>query len=204
MEQKALFVFLQKRGSKNLDDQCMSTSFTDYTLKISTRAKRMRLAVHYDGRCIVTVPKYIPRWFVEHFVNQKSQWILDKIAHFNALTKTGTIMKSTRTKYIKNKEQARILIEKKIQEFNSHYKFIFNDIRIKNQKTCWGSCSKKGNLNFNYKIAALPEKLVDYIVVHEICHLGELNHSKRFWDLVAQKIPDYRERRRELKKIKIF
>ncbi|PIP23438.1 MAG: hypothetical protein COX90_01110 [Candidatus Nealsonbacteria bacterium CG_4_10_14_0_2_um_filter_38_17] len=70
---------------------------------------------------------------------------------------------------------------------------------MKNQKTRWGSCFKKGNPNFNYKIALLSQRLADYIVVHELCHLGELNHSQKSWNLVAKAVPDYPEIRDELK-----
>ena len=83
--------------------------------------------------------------------------------------------------------------------FNGVYKFKFNKVNIRNQKTRWGSCSAKGNINFNYKIALLPERLADYIIVHELCHLGEFNHSRKFWDLVVEAIPDHREIRSELK-----
>ena len=85
--------------------------------------------------------------------------------------------------------------------FNQIYGFQYNKINIRNQKTRWGSCSKKGNLNFNYKIALLPEKYADYIVVHELCHLKEFNHSRSFWNLVARTIPDFRERKKRIKNI---
>lgn len=64
----------------------------------------------------------------------------------------------------------------------------------------WGSCSKKGNLNFNWRLIQLPPELADYVIVHELCHLKELNHSQRFWDLVGQAIPDYKERRQALRR----
>src|SRR3989344_4944712 len=98
--------------------------------------------------------------------------------------------------YLLHKEHARALILGKVNHFSGLYGCTLNKIFIKNQRTCWGSCSKKGNLNFNYKILFLPEKAQDYIIVHEVCHLKEFNHSKRFWDLVAKTIPDYLEIRR--------
>lgn len=72
---------------------------------------------------------------------------------------------------------------------------------IRNQKSRWGSCSTKGNLNFNYKLAIIPSHLADYVIVHELCHLGEFNHSQKFWDLVAKTMPGYKEMRNELKHI---
>jgi len=109
--------------------------------------------------------------------------------------------RGSNAQYLKYKEKTRILVENRISEFNKFYNYKINRIAIRNQRTRWGSCSKSGNLNFNYKLALIPEKLADYVIVHEICHLGEFNHSKSFWKLVEQTIPDYLERRNELKKI---
>ena len=68
-------------------------------------------------------------------------------------------------------------------------------------KTRWGSCSKKGTLNFNYKIALLSPELRDYIIVHELCHLGEFNHSSKFWLLVEKTVPNYKTLRKQIKQI---
>jgi len=75
----------------------------------------------------------------------------------------------------------------------------YNTIRVKNQKTRWGSCSKKGNLNFNWKLVMAPIDVIDYVVVHELCHLVHMNHSKDFWQLVASQIPDYKQKKRWLR-----
>jgi hypothetical protein len=93
---------------------------------------------------------------------------------------------------------ARVLVHERLAHFNQHYNFRFNRVSIKNQRTRWGSCSKLGNLNFNYKIALLPPQLVDYLIVHELCHLAEFNHSPRFHALVARAVPNHRELRRML------
>ncbi|MEK7460303.1 MAG: M48 family metallopeptidase [Patescibacteria group bacterium] len=109
-----------------------------------------------------------------------------------------------RTKqYRHNKESARAIITLRIEHFNSFYKHTVGDIRIRDQKTRWGSCSEKGNLNFNYKTAFLEPNLRDYVVVHELCHLKEFNHSQDFWALVALSVPDHKALRKELKKIKM-
>ncbi len=110
------------------------------------------------------------------------------------------IMKIQRRFTVKRREQARRFIENKIKHFNVFYNFKVNHIAIKNQTSRWGSCSSKGNLNFNYRIIYLRPALADYLIVHELCHLGELNHSKRFWALVAKKIPDYIEINKELRR----
>ncbi|MCA9386358.1 M48 family metallopeptidase, partial [Candidatus Dojkabacteria bacterium] len=66
--------------------------------------------------------------------------------------------------------------------------------------TNWGSCSSKGNLNFTWRLIFAPLEILDYVVVHELCHLKEQNHSQRFWDLVAEQVPDYKKKRIWLKK----
>lgn len=170
-----------------------------YTLKVSNRAKRMRLAVYCDGDFVVTAPRHVSNSIVEKFIISRSGWILDKMNFFKSL-EGSSLFKDTKATFDLYKEQAQILAENRVEHYNKIYKFKFNKITIKNQKTRWGSCSKKGNLNFNYKIALLPESLADYIVVHELCHLGEFNHSQKFWNLVAKVMPNYLEIRNDLKK----
>ena len=102
--------------------------------------------------------------------------------------------------YLQNKEAARQNIVKRVGELNKHYGFKYGAISIRNQSTRWGSCSKKGNLNFNYKVGLLPQPLGDYVIVHELCHLREFNHSARFWSLVAKVAPNYLALRRQLQK----
>jgi predicted metal-dependent hydrolase len=86
-----------------------------------------------------------------------------------------------------------------IKKFNKKYGLKYNTITIKDHKTKWGSCSKKGNLNFNYRIVFLPRRLAEYIVVHELCHLKELSHSRQYWRLVEKTLPNYKDLIRELK-----
>lgn len=110
------------------------------------------------------------------------------------------IKKASHQSYALNKQAAYDLAISRLEYFNTFYNFKYKKISIKNTVTRWGSCSRQGNLNFNYRIATLPSELSDYIIVHELCHLGEFNHSKNFWSLVARTIPNYKLLRAELKK----
>lgn len=109
---------------------------------------------------------------------------------------------STVTKhYLAHKEKARELALARLAHFNQYYNLSWNRVAIRNQRRCWGSCSAKGNLNFNYKILFLPPHLADYIIVHELCHLTHLHHGKEFWDLVGEQLPNYQELLLELRAI---
>lgn len=103
--------------------------------------------------------------------------------------------------YVTHKEHARTLVLDRLQHFNQHYRLTWNRVAIRNQRRCWGSCSSKKNLNFNYKILFLPPHLCDYIIVHELCHLTHLHHGKVFWELVAEQIPNYKQSIAELRHI---
>lgn len=170
----------------------------EYRLRKSKRAKRMRIAVYCDSIVVVTLPYGIKENIVEKYLSAKAAWLLDKISYFK---KYGELIfiKGNKIEYRKNKETALNFAEERVNYFNKIYKLKFNKITIKRQKTRWGSCSKKGNLNFNYKILFLPEAMADYIIVHELCHLQEFNHSRKFWNLVAQAAPSYLEIKRELR-----
>ncbi len=110
-----------------------------------------------------------------------------------------SFLKGSKKEYLENKARVKAFVLDRLEYFNSFYKFKFNRVSVRNQSTRWGSCSRKGNLNFHYKIVLLPEKLADYIIVHELCHLKELNHSKKFWLQVERIIPKYKELRKKLK-----
>lgn len=169
-----------------------------YRLKKSPRARRMRIAVYSGAGVVVTLPAGMKESLAAKFLSAKAAWLLDKISYFK---KNGQqiFIRGGSGDYQKNKQAAMKLAAERVNYFNRIYQLKFNKITVKRQKTRWGSCSKKGNLNFNYKILFLPAAAADYIIVHELCHLKEFNHSKKFWDLVAAAAPDYLKLRKELR-----
>ena len=98
-----------------------------------------------------------------------------------------------------NRERAREIITRRVEYFAPQVGVTYNRIFIKEQKTRWGSCSSLGNLNFNWKLILLDTELLDYVVVHELAHRKQMNHSAAFWSEVEKVLPDYRERRRRLR-----
>lgn len=174
----------------------------DYTLKKSSRARRVRLSVSREGLVAVTMPYGLRESVAEKFVFEKIDWIISRL-NFVKQFEGAIVIKKNKRDYVKNKERALSFAKSRVVYFSNLYGFEYHRISVKNQKTRWGSCSKKGNINFNYKIVFLPERLADYIIVHELCHTKQLNHSKNFWNLVAKILPDYKELRKEVKRIRL-
>lgn len=106
-----------------------------------------------------------------------------------------------RSEFLKHKESARQIIHQSLAHFAPLCEVKYQRVSIRNQKSRWGSCSARGNLNFNYRLIFLPAELRDYVIVHELCHLKQMNHSQSFWNEVAKVLPDYQER---IKKLKII
>jgi len=90
------------------------------------------------------------------------------------------------------------IIKGRIKDIGSSLGLEYGRVFIKDQKTLWASCSGKRNLNFNWRLAAAPPEILDYVVIHELCHLREMNHSKKFWGLVGEACPDYKARKKWL------
>lgn len=177
----------------------------EVVIKRSVRSRRLRLSVHLGGEVVMSAPVSMSDARLEReaarFLSQKGDWVLRAVQklkdHMAATPKRSK--KEIQKEYEGNKGKARNLVIERLKHFNTFYGFKIGNISIRNQKSRWGSCSRKGNLNFNYRIALLPPQLSDYIIVHELCHIGQLNHSTKFWDLVAKTIPEHKKLRKELK-----
>lgn len=174
-----------------------------YTLKKSFRSNNIRISVKRNGSVIVTKPYFTPNFIVKKFINDKKDWIEKKILEFQSLPKQHINTWGNRTvkEFKNNKIKAYNLALNKVEKYAELYKVNYKKIAIRNQKTRWGSCSAKGNLSFSYRIVFLPEELLDYLIVHEICHLKHFNHSRVFWNEVGLCIPSYKILRKKLRGI---
>ena len=168
-----------------------------YTVRVSDRARALRISVEPGGAVVVVAPRFSNSSMIARFVARFSHWIEKQVR----VAKGRCVIRFTRSDIAMLKKRAREIAETRASHFAKLYGVTFQKIAIRAQKCRWGSCSHKGNLSFNYKIAALPAHLSDYIIVHELCHLIEPNHSKRFWRLVASAIPNHKDRRKELRNI---
>lgn len=179
----------------------------EYTIRKSARARNLRLTVNCDASVVITIPTYFfGMGRVEKFLQAKADWVLSKIDYFNKhkdrIKESGIpLCRGGRREYKQYREKARSYILQKIAQINHDKEFSFNRIAIKNNKTRWGSCSRKGNLNFNYRLIFLPVRQAEYIIVHELCHLKEMNHASQFWSLVEKYVSDYKIHRRALRRV---
>lgn len=185
----------------------------EFEIKESARARHLRITVHGDGRIVITTPSRYPRHKLEAFIRERSSWIAETKAKFArvrarrerqraklGLAKAEPLPKPRKGSkaYKEAREIARTVATERLQHFNRTYGFRYGTISIRDQKTRWGSCSAQGNLSFNYRLAFLPPILQDYLIVHELCHVREHNHSEKFWEQVARTIPDHVLRRKAL------
>lgn len=157
------------------------------------RSRHITLRVQADGTVVATAPRWVTVASIREAVWERRGWIAARRAEAAAAPPPPT-----RADYERYKEAARRLVALRLAELNAAYDFSFGRVSIRDTRTRWGSCSKDGNLNFSYRLVLLPPELCDYVVVHELCHLGEFNHSPRFWSLVARACPDHQRLRREL------
>jgi predicted metal-dependent hydrolase len=168
-----------------------------YTIQRSKRTKSVRLRVYGDGSVFVSLPHKAPDELAHAFVEKKIEWIQKTLCRVAARPRLVAMPWKGKT-YAAYKSEAAHALTSRLSELNSRYKLPYKQVSIRNQRTRWGSCSRQGNLNFNYRLHFLPSEIRDYVLVHELCHLQEFNHSRHFWALVAQVIPNFWNLRKAL------
>jgi predicted metal-dependent hydrolase len=176
-----------------------SASHMEVSLRRGAQSRSIRILVKEQGKVTVTGPLRVSKLALIRILNAKASWVLAKRAQF--LTRGGAerALAGTHEEFQARKKEALELVQAKLTERNQHYGFTYTGVSIRNQSTRWGSCSVKGRLSFHYRILFLPSHLADYLIVHELCHLKAFDHSPKFWALVAETIPDYKECRKALK-----
>lgn len=168
-----------------------------YEIIYSSR-KTLAIQITPDGSVKVRAPKRCPKSTIESFLDEKESWILK---HVNKAMQNPPVMKNLlsvqeRNRYIKI---ARDIFTQKTAYYASILNVTYGRITIREQKTRWGSCSSEGNLNFNWRLIFAPEEVLDYIVVHELAHRREMNHSQAFYAIVKSILPDYKKSQKWLR-----
>ena len=164
---------------------------------IRSRRRTLALQVTREGRVVVRAPLRYPAGRIETFVRQHEDWLQRKLTEQKE-HKSALPLPAPEEEYA-YREQARRVLTEKTAYYAKQMGVTYGRISIRGQKTRWGSCSAKGNPNYNWKLMLCPEEVQDYVVVHELAHRREMNHSKAFYRIVEEILPDYRERMRWLK-----
>lgn len=169
---------------------------------IRSKRKTYGISVAPGGKVTVRIPLRGSERFAVSMVEEKKDWIASSVRKMQAVTPRSP--QKEKTPYERRLEApyrhaAKEYITKRADYFADQLGVTYNTITIRDQKTRWGSCSSKGNLSFNWRLILAPPKVLDYVVVHELCHRREMNHSPRFWALVESVMPDYKQHRKWLK-----
>ena len=139
------------------------------------------------------------------FVKQNFNFFLTK--HRISLNKNTLAVESPADSRITKEDLFQIYMRRiakeyfleRVKFFSDLFSFRYKSVKIRGQKTRWGSCSSKGNLSFNFKLLQFKKEIIDYVIIHELCHTKQMNHSSKFWKLVEQYCPDYKNLKREFK-----
>lgn len=167
---------------------------------IRSNRKTIALEITSTGQVIVRAPRYMPEAEIQQFVESKSAWLEKHLVkqrnNKEALQTEGKFTPSEINRLV---DLAKQVIPAKVAYYARLMGVTYGRITIRKQKTRWGSCTSEGNLNFNCLLMMAPPEVLDYIVVHELSHRIEMNHSEKFWAQVEKVLPDYRKAHKWLK-----
>ena len=167
-------------------------------MRIRSNRKTIAIQIKGDGRIIVRAPLRMADGDIQRFVESKSEWMEKHLAIIQQRQQPSEAA-FTMEQLHQLAEAAKADLPRRISRFAALIGVSYDRITIRAQKSRWGSCSGKGNLNFNCLLMLCPEDVRDYVVVHELCHRKELNHSPRFWAAVEKVLPGYKVQRKWLK-----
>ena len=179
------------RGFKLADAEKFLHNKSDWIKKHVNQRKESQNKFYLLGREIKVTQNY-DLFIKRHKISFKNNH-LDIISPAGSKEDSIILYKSWLRKLAKKS------LTKRVQEIARNLGFKIGKISIRGQKTRWGSCSTSGNLSFNYNLLRFRKEVIDYVIIHELCHLREMNHSKKFWKVVEELCPDYKLLRRELK-----
>lgn len=169
------------------------------TRLIRARRKTLSIRITQEGNLEIRAPLGMPKGEIEAFLKEKAQWIETHRAKVLAEYAQGQEAPLGEEEILTLAEQMRRCLPEKLNRHGASMGVTFGRITIRCQQTRWGSCSSRGNLNFNCLLMLAPEEVLDYVVVHELAHRKQMNHSALFWQEVERECPDYKKSLRWLK-----
>lgn len=185
----------------------------DYDV-IRSRRRTIAIEIDREGRVLVRAPYNVGNLKIRQFVEEKSGWIertLERIrvratgpegpGQFDdsGVISTDNLPKLSEADIRTLTDEAAEVIPGKVAFFAERIGVTYGRISIRHQKTRWGSCSAKGNLNFNCLLMQAPGEILDYVIIHELCHRRHMDHSREFWEEVERVCPEYKRHRKWLR-----
>ncbi len=167
----------------------------EYIVKKRKGMKTISLSVLRGGLIRVVIPYHAPLVLGERYVEVKKEWLKEILSTIPHPLQT---IRERELEYKKRKKEALDIITTLLNEFEREIGYGYNRVSVRMTSSRWGSCSQKKVLSFDYRIVFLKPDIQRYLVAHEYCHLKEMNHGERFWSLVRNIVPNYKELRREL------
>ncbi len=166
-------------------------------LLVRSSRKTLAVQIRADGTVIARAPLRMPKDRILCFLSEKASWIRmqqGKMQEREKMRQQACIhLDAAQEKELR--ERAKSVLAQRTAYFARQIGVTYGRITVRDQKTRWGSCSQTGNLNFNFRLILAPLEVLDYVVVHELCHRRQMNHSAQFWQEMAQVLPDYRKRK---------
>lgn len=168
---------------------------------IRSARKSLGLEVRDVNTVLARIPTRVSDRELKAFVENHRSWILEKTEVMAEREEKRKSTPAPPPELLSKTDRMKIQLKigKRVRHYCEAMGVTVGYVTVKNQKTRWGSCSAKGNVNFNYQLAFLPDELLDYVVIHELAHRRHMNHSRAFWAEVEKYCPDYLERREQLK-----
>ncbi len=168
---------------------------------IRSARKSFGLEVRDANTVLARIPARVSDRELKTFVENHRSWILEKTAVMAEREENRKSTPAPPPELLSKTDRMKIQLKigKRVRHYCEIMGVTVGYVTVKNQKTRWGSCSAKGNVNFNYQLAFLPDELLDYVVIHELAHRRHMDHSRAFWAEVEKYCPDYLERREQLK-----
>lgn len=157
----------------------------------SRRARRWTIDLPWGEPARLTVPARMPDAEIDLVLRAHRDWIATERKRQRPRLRLDRRVISE----LEGRRAARELVHMLVEDEAAALGVEVNGIQIRDQRTRWGSCSANGNLSFNWRLVLAPFEVLDYVVVHEVCHLREANHSRRFWRLVEERRPDWRDQK---------
>jgi predicted metal-dependent hydrolase len=170
----------------------------EYTL-LRGKRKTLTIYVRVGGKVEVRAPHQASLASIERFISEKERWIHKTKLRIDAENANKRVIRLTAQQKLNLTRELCEYLEMRTPQIAALAGVSYGKIRVGNAEKRWGSCTADGKLTFTWRLALLPEDVIDYVIAHELCHRREMNHSPRFWELVGQLIPDYREKRGALK-----